>query len=119
MLKPTVIYMNNYKKFESNENSIPIESENVPFEMTAESIMPFLIEKNGLNYSYTGLRIDFKRNTLGLLIGRFYGPTAIFSAFSILSYNINIDMVKRVTLFPHLQKDNCSNWQWVASCLTY
>ena len=87
--KPTIIY----KKFASKENSIKIESKNVPFEMKAESINPFLIEMNGYNYSYTGVRISFKRNALGLLIGRFYGPTAIFSALSILSYNIDTSMV--------------------------
>ena len=91
--KPTVIYGN----FSSKEKSIPIESKNVPFEMKAESITPFTIETNGYKYSYTGVRITFKRNTLGLLIGRFYGPTATFSAFSILSYNINMDKVKRNT----------------------
>ena len=98
ILKPTVIY----EKFKSKEKSIPIESQNVPFEIKAESITPFLIEKNGLNYSYSGIRIVFKRNSLGLLIGRFYGPTATFSAFSILSYNINIDMVKNNYSLPHL-----------------
>ena len=79
---------------------------------SSESIMPFVIEKNGVNYSYTGLRIDFKRNTLGLLIGRFYGPTAMFSAFSILSYNINVEMVKRIILCPHLKIYNYNNWQF-------
>ena len=87
--KPTVFY----EKFSSKEKSIPIESKHVPFEMKAESITPFTIEKYGRKYLYTGVRITFKRNTLGLLIGRFYGPTAIFAAFSILSYNINMDMV--------------------------
>ena len=89
--KPTVIH----KKFASNKNSIPIKSKNVPFEMKAESITPFphLNNGNGYNYSYTGVRISMKRNTLGLLLGRFYGPTAVFSALSLLSYNINMDMV--------------------------
>ena len=101
ILKPIIIH----KKFRSKEKSIPIESKNVPFEMNAESITPFLEDKNGYNYSYSGARIIFKRNTLGLLIGRFYGPTATFSAFSILSYNINVDMVKRNGSFQHLPKN--------------
>ena len=87
--KPTVIH----KKFASNKNSIPIKSKNVPFDMKAESITPFPHLSNGYNYSYTGVRISMKRNTLGLLLGRFYGPTAVFSALSLLSYNINMDMV--------------------------
>ena len=71
--------------------------------MKAESITPFTIEKSDSNYSYTGVRIIFKRNDLGLLIGTFYGPTATFSAFSILSYNIDMDMVRRNASFPILQ----------------
>ena len=88
-LEPTIFYGN----LSSKVKSIPIESKYVPFEMKAESITPFAIEKYGHKYLYSGVRITFKRNTLGLLIGRFYGPTAIFAAFSILSYNINMDMV--------------------------
>ena len=99
-LKPTIVY----GKFSSQEKSIPIESKNVPFEMKAESITPFTIEKNDLNFSYTGVRITFKRNDLGLLIGTFYGPTATFSAFSILSYNIDMDMVRRKASYPSCKK---------------
>ena len=87
--KPTIIY----KKIKSKENFISIESKNVPLKMKAKSITPFLIEMNGYNYSYSGVNIFFERHKLGLLISGFYGPTAIISALSILSYNINIDMV--------------------------
>ena len=66
---------------------------NVPFEMFAESIDPFVIEDNGYNYSSTGVRFYFKRKNLGLLIGSFYGPMAVFAALSMLSYNINVDAV--------------------------
>ena len=87
--KPTITY----NKTKSSQN-VTIISKNVPFEMSAKSIAPFLIEmKNNYYYSHSGLRISFKRNNLGLLMGGFYGPTAAFSAVSLLSYNINIDMV--------------------------
>ena len=100
LLKITVIY----QKLKSNDKIIPIESNDTdgPFEIKAESIKPFLIDNNGLDFSYTGVKIIFKRNTFGLLIGRFYGPTAMFSAFSILSYNINIDMVMLIEICSHI-----------------
>ena len=90
LLKPFV----SYKKSASKEDSIQIKSEKVPFEMEAKSISPYIIElDNGYNYSYAGVRIYFKRNSFGLLVSRFYAPTATFSALSILSYNIDIDKV--------------------------
>ena len=95
--KPLIIH----KAINSKNKIIPIESENVPFNMEAISIEPFFISMNGYNYSYTGLGIYFKRSELGLLIGRFYVPTAAFSALSMLSYNINIDMVQLAIIYNH------------------
>ena len=68
----------------------------LPFDIKAKSISPFPVLVNGYNFSYTGIQLYFKRNTLGLLIGSFYEPTAIFSIFSMLSYNIKMEMVNFV-----------------------
>ena len=89
--KPSITF-----KFKENfkiDSKIPVHVKNVPFEIFAESIDPFVIEDNGYNYSSTGVRFYFKRKKLGLLIGSFYGPMAVFAALSMLSYNINVDAV--------------------------
>ena len=56
-------------------------------------ILPFDEAFMGYNYSRTGIKIHFKRNSLSLLKGKFYGPTAIFSLLSMLSYTIAIEKV--------------------------
>ena len=40
-----------------------------------------------------GVKFILKRNDLGLLMSRFYGPMACFAVLAMLSYNINIDVV--------------------------
>ena len=79
----------------------------MPFEIFAESIDPFVIEDNGYNYSSTGVRFYFKRKKLGLLIGSFYGPMAVFAALSMLSYNINVDAVSinSTNMYVYLKKE--------------
>ena len=63
----------------SNDGKIPIQIQNVPFYMYAESIEPYEIEDSGYLYSATGISFTFERSQLGLLIGSFYGPLAVFA----------------------------------------
>ena len=65
----------------------------MPFDITAQSIFPYSVERTGYNYSTAGVRFHFRRNSISLVASSFYGPTAIFSAMSILSYCIDLDKV--------------------------
>ena len=77
------------------QNSIEIVSTHFPepFDINLSSIMPFKILDNGWNYSFTGMHIEFYRNTIGSLIGGYYVPTATFSIFSLVSYSIDHDII--------------------------
>ena len=65
----------------------------LPFDVRADVISPFDAAFLGYNYSRTGIKIHFKRNSRSLLKGKFYAPTAIFSLLSLLSYTIAIEKV--------------------------
>jgi hypothetical protein len=45
------------------------------------------------SYSYSGIKFTFTRNSLGLLLGGFYGPTAIFAVLSLISFVIEANAV--------------------------
>ena len=78
------------------QNSIQIVSTNSPepFNMNLSSIAPFLeLDNDDASYSFTGMHMEFYRNTIGSLIGGYYVPTATFSIFSLVSYSIDLDIV--------------------------
>ena len=87
----------------SNDGKIPIQIQNVPFYMYAESIEPYEIEDSGYLYSATGISFTFERSQLGLLIGSFYGPLAVFAFLASLSYNISYDLVSATIFFFSLR----------------
>ena len=88
-----------YKGSNISKDLIQINSEKtLPFEIVAESMNPFHNLANGYNYSATGIKLYFKRNSLGLLNGQFYGPTAIFSMLSMLSFCISIEMASTIKI---------------------
>ena len=96
----TVKYMILSKPIISNEQInttsdeiIKIKTKNVPFDVEAESIPVFNYTFDDFTYSYVGVHMKFSRNSLGLLIGRFFGPTSIFASLSSLSYSIDIEKV--------------------------
>ena len=62
-------------------------------DITAKAIELFTLDDSGIIYSATGVKFILKRNDLGLLMSRFYGPMACFAVLAMLSYNINIDVV--------------------------
>ena len=71
------------------------KSEKVPsFDIRAESIIPFINKVYGYNYSSTGIKLHFKRNSIGFLIGSFYAPTTTFALLSMLSFTIAVDKVQ-------------------------
>ena len=53
----------------------------------------FTLPNYEFSYPVTVIRIKLKRNQLGILIGGFYVPTAIFSVLSMISFFINPDVV--------------------------
>ena len=86
--KPEIYFGFDNKK----QDLIPIET-NIPYDITAKAIELFTLDDSGIIYSATGVKFILKRNDLGLLMSRFYGPMACFAVLAMLSYNINIDVV--------------------------
>ena len=84
-------YKNKQTKYE--EGVLNIKQARLPFDIALESLKPFSVLSSGHNYSSTGMRIHFTRNTFGLLVGGYYVPTMIFTLLSLVSYTINSDMV--------------------------
>ena len=97
--KPDIYFHFNNEKLEV----IPIKT-NLPFDITAEAIELFTENDSGMVYSATGVTFQLNRNSLGLLLSRFYGPMACFAFLSVLSYNINIDMVNMNIIFIDWEK---------------
>ena len=87
--EPTI----SFEETNTTDGMIKIKTENVPFDIKAKIIPPFNISYDGFSYAFVGISMNFQRNSLELLIGRFYGPTAIFAFLSTLSYNIAIEKV--------------------------
>ena len=86
--KPEIYFGFDNKK----QDIIPIGT-NLPYDITAKAIELFTLDDSGTVYSATGVKFVLKRNDLGLLMSRFYGPMACFAILAMLSYNINIDVV--------------------------
>ena len=70
-----------------------VQQSRLPFEITLESLGEFPILEEGLNFSYAGIKMIFKRNNVGLLASGFYFPTLVFSLLSLLSFAINPEVV--------------------------
>ena len=77
----------------NTDKNIVLVNTSLPYKIWAGKIEPFLMLIGGSNYSATGISFRMKRNDLGMLVSQFYGPTAIFTILSMLSYNIDVAMV--------------------------
>ena len=66
----------------------------LPFDISFETLEPEERFLAGFEYSYAGVRIYLKRNDFKLMVGSFYGPTAMFSMLSLISFSINPDIVR-------------------------
>ena len=64
------------------------------FKIEVETKKPWDIEIDGYNYSHTGMRIHLYRHDLGLLMGGFYLPMALFSTLSLISFAVNPEVVR-------------------------
>ena len=72
-----------------------VQQSRLPFEITLESLGEVPSLEEGLNFSYAGIKMIFKRNNLGLLASGFYFPTLVFSLLSLLSFAIKPEVVSQ------------------------
>ena len=78
-----------------------MQQSRLPFNITLESLEELPILEEGRNHSYTGVKMVFRRNNLGLLTGGFYFPTLVFALLSLLSFVINPEVVSYcITVMP-------------------
>ena len=81
------------------ENLQKVQQSRLPFKITMESLEEFPIFEDGYNYSFTGIKLVFRRNNLSLLTGGFYFPTLVFSLLSLLSFAIKPEVVNYCVIF--------------------
>ena len=75
------------------DKPLVVNQSSLPFTIKLESLDSMTLNVAGFKYSYAQMMIHFKRNSLGLLAGGFYGPTLIFTCLSLISFTINPDIV--------------------------
>ena len=112
----TMNYKNQSVKY--NEGLLHMKQSRLPFDISLESLEPFEYVQRGLTFSYAGMRIHFTRNDFGVLIGGYYGPTAIFSMLSLVSYSIKADIVSTLKFLLYIPYVG-PVWQYIPcwSCL--
>ena len=84
-----------------NSNSVPtllnqdrsFESNHLPYDFTIIGKDEFAYYNYKYFSPFSGIIIKVRRNSLGLLVGKFYIPTSIFTMLSMLSYFIQPDIV--------------------------
>ena len=54
------------------EGRLLLNQSRLPFDISLESLKPFLFSRIGYNFSHTGMRIHLSRNDFALLIGGYY-----------------------------------------------
>ena len=98
VLKPPalVFYKNQYISItnDTTTSMLLFSSPRISFKTGIKINPPSIYMQYNLNrYSVSGIKLIFWRNSLGLLIGRFYIPTAIFAIMSMASFVINPNVV--------------------------
>ena len=89
------------QEIQYGEGLLQLNQSRLPFDISLESLKPFLKPEMGYDYSFAGMRIHLARNSFTMLIGSYYGPTVIFSILSLVSYSIKSDIV---SFIPNLRK---------------
>ena len=97
LVAPKVDYKN--LSVSHDEGLLHMEQSHLPFDIVLESLEPFEYAEGKYLFSYVGMRLHLTRNDFGVLIGGYYGPTAIFSMLSLVSYSIKADIVSTCYLF--------------------
>ena len=76
------------------EEYVEIPNNHLPYEFSL-TIGDNFLDYNYEFYSpYSSLIIKAERTHLGSLMGGFYGPTTLFSMLSMISYLINVEVVR-------------------------
>ena len=81
------------RKVELNEGELEIKSGRLPYKITAEVLNTTTVKSMTWLRSGAGIRFYFARSSIGLLVGGYYGPTAIFALLSLISYIIKPEIV--------------------------
>ena len=92
-LLPTNIKFGDTTTTRGQEAIFIIGSQSPPFNINLTSVDSFTMRDNGFDYSFTGMHMEFERNSIGVLISGYYVPTATFSVFSLVSYFIDHNIV--------------------------
>ena len=90
-LLPLVLHFK--EKISDGYNQMFIHQSFLPFKIKVESLKTWEKNIDGYNYSYAGMTIHLDRHDLGLLMGGFYLPMALFSTLSLISFAINPEVV--------------------------
>ena len=85
--------MYNFKSDAQTEKNVVIESQNIPYKITASGLEQFAIVDQGYEYAVAGINFAFKKESLGTLTGSYFAPMSMFAFMSMMSFNINIDSV--------------------------
>ena len=88
---PTVFLKD--KNVSLNEGHLDIPSKRLPYTISVQSLNTSKIHSMNKMRSATGVRFHYSRNTIGLLLGGYYVPTAVFGFLSIVSFIIRPDIV--------------------------
>lgn len=75
------------------EEPIKLKPASLPFDIALYSRANYIHFEAGINYSYTGMGINLKRNSAETLRYTFFMPTLIFTILSLISFAIEPDMV--------------------------
>ena len=109
-LNTTTIYHKN-QTVNHDDGLLHMEKTHLPFDIELESLESFEYVEGDFKYSYARMRIHLTRNDFGVLIGGYYGPTAIFSMLSLVSYSIKADIVSTKFYSKSLDKTICNSDQ--------
>ncbi len=85
-------------KTSPGQPAISLPSQKLPFHFTINGKPSYRYHIPGMDetYSYTGVIIMLRRNSLGRLISGYYVITGIFALLSTLSYIIPPDQVQNI-----------------------
>ena len=92
-MMPVEVTINEKEKLRINDVPKRIFQSPLPFDIDVKVLKPSTKLAYGYKMSHSGIRFSLRRNTVGVLIGEFYIPTAIFSVLSLLSFSIKHDNV--------------------------
>ena len=82
------VYFKKSEKISIDSNESPVR-----FDIKLTSIKPYNESEYKYLFSYSGISLELKRSTPGLLFGGFYFPTGIFALLSLVSFSIDLQMV--------------------------